>query len=110
MNETTKLDAPSGVGVDAVVRWDADSRYTRIEPDMVWPGLQLGDLEWVLRYGEESDVMKDRHLIASVVSAYQALIRSSQKRRNEICKALCAAAERDEVAELGKRTGAHPYT
>jgi hypothetical protein len=67
-------------------------RYTKVEPDMVWPSLNQGDMEWELRYGTEFEVVKHRLVTASIVAAYQSLIRMTIKDRNKVCTALKAGA------------------
>ena len=62
--------------------------YTRVGEDMTWPSYDQGELEWQLRYGTEQQVIAARMRLASIVSAYRELIGKTQKRRNEICRAI----------------------
>lgn len=55
---------------------------------MTWPKQNQGDLEWILRYGHEEDVIEKRMLLASIVNAYGELISKTQKDRNFICSEL----------------------
>ena len=56
-----------------------------------WPDLDDGDddrngTSWILRYGTptQSDLLK----AAEYVTAYHALVRATQRRRNEVCRQL----------------------
>jgi len=62
--------------------------YTKVGEDMTWPSHDQGDLEWLLRYGADQHVTAARMRLASIVSAYRELLGMSQKRRNEICRAI----------------------
>lgn len=71
--------------------------YTKVGDQMVWPSLGQGDLEWQLRYGAPETVVQNRLVLASIVAAYQELIRAPQARRNAVCTAL-ALAEKEAAA------------
>jgi len=62
------------------------NRYVQLGDGAVWPGLDLGDLEWQLRYGRLS--REDSLVAASVVQAYQALITLPRRRRDQVCSLL----------------------
>jgi len=62
--------------------------YTKVGDDMTWPSYDQGELEWQLRYGTEQQVMAARMRLASIVSAYRELLGLTQRRRNEICRAI----------------------
>ena len=62
------------------------NRYVQLGDGAVWPGLDLGDLEWQLRYGRLS--REDSLVAASVVQAYQALITLPRRRRDQACSLL----------------------
>lgn len=69
-----------------------NNTHVRVGPDTVWPGLSsLTDLEWDLRYGKEEDIIANRMLLASIVSAYSVLIKLPIRRRNEVCRAIKVA-------------------
>lgn len=61
-----------------------NSPYQKID-DTTWPKANQGDLEWLLRYGHEEDILKKRWVLASIVSAYGEMIKMTQKRRNYVC-------------------------
>jgi len=63
-------------------------RYTLCDNETVWPSLDQGDLEHMLRYGTNWQITDNRFLLASIVSAYQQMINMTQKDRNYICKEL----------------------
>jgi len=61
---------------------------TKIGDEMTWPSYDQGDLEWKLRYGIEHKMTPNRMRLASIVSSYRELLEMTQKRRNEICRAI----------------------
>lgn len=63
------------------------SSFVRID-DMTWPALDTTDVEWQLRFGTSEQVVEARMRLASICSAYRALIVMPQRRRNAICSAL----------------------
>lgn len=60
--------------------------HVRIGDGTVWSVDAPGDknLNRILRYGTESEVLEHRLTIASLLSSYEALLGETQKRRNEI--------------------------
>ncbi len=66
--------------------------YTKVGKDMTWPSYDQGDLEWQLRYGSEKQVIEARFRLASIVAAYQELIRKPQKQRNAILQSATVRA------------------
>ena len=62
--------------------------YVKISNDVSYLSLNQEDIEWLLRFGSEKEILKRRYYLASIVSAYQALINQTQPRRNHICKVL----------------------
>jgi hypothetical protein len=70
--------------------------HVRLDDGTCWSldGEDDKSLNWVLRYGSDEDVLKHRLTIASILSSYEALIWSPQKRRNEIIAKLREAAEK----------------
>lgn len=60
-----------------------DGKYLMVDDESVFP-LISEDIEWILRYGTEEEIIKQRFYIASIVAAYDNLIKVNQKRRNHI--------------------------
>jgi hypothetical protein len=55
--------------------------------ETVWPSpYPTNSLEWRFRYAQETLKTEDFLHAASIMSAYEALITSTQKRRNDVCK------------------------
>ena len=67
---------------------------------MSWPALDnLADLEWQLRYGNPEAV---RFAAASVVAAYQQMVRDPRTKRDAVIRCLRRAeAMGNEVKEMG---------
>ena len=63
------------------------NRYLHFN-EMCWPSKEQGDLEWVLRYGSEEEVIKQRMVIASVVAAYTEIINKPSKQRSKIASTI----------------------
>lgn len=65
--------------------------------DMTWPacGAPVADLVYRLLYSPKDLTRDDQCLLASIVSAYTALVTSTQKTRNKICKAIVEVVNRD---------------
>ena len=63
-------------------------RYTRVGAEMTWPqpGEALGEVQWRLRYG--TPTREDLLCAAGVMSAYHALVATTQFNRNKVCGAL----------------------
>lgn len=65
-------------------------RFVRIDNDMTWPRPDIKEhndsLEYILRY--KNPTKEDLLVAASVIAAYKALIYSTQKHRNYVCKIL----------------------
>ncbi len=57
---------------------------------------EYGSLNWLLRYGSDADVLRERLTIASILSSYQALLDKPRKRRNEIMRAIRAAQNKGD--------------
>ena len=65
-----------------------DLSHIRVGEDMVWPniGARLNDLEWNLRHNKAYTLTRgDRLHLASVCSAYRALIEKTNPDRNFVC-------------------------
>ncbi len=62
--------------------------FTKVGDDMTWPSYDQGELEWQLRYGTEQQIIAARMRLASIVRAYREMLWLTQKRRNEICRAI----------------------
>lgn len=66
--------------------------YTKqLRDDTVWPDpskVFYDDLEWKLRYAQDSLSKGDLFVAAHILSAYSDLIGMTQKRRNKVCEEL----------------------
>lgn len=66
--------------------------YTKqLKDDTVWPDPNTeccNDLEWKLRYSQDSLSKGDLFVAAHILSAYSDLIGMTQKRRNKVCEEL----------------------
>lgn len=66
--------------------------YTKhLKDDTIWPDPKTvfyDDLEWKLRYAQDSLSKGDLFVAAHVLSAYSDLINMTQKRRNKLCEEL----------------------
>jgi len=70
---------------------DKRDSYIRVGEDMVWPnlGARLNDLEWNLLVNKAYTITKeDRLYLASVCSAYRALIEKTNSDRNFVCNTI----------------------
>lgn len=70
-------------------------KYTRVGTEMTWPqpGEGMGEVEWRLRYALPEQVTRSDLLYAAgVISAYRALVATTQFNRNKVCGALQRAA------------------
>lgn len=64
------------------------SRYRHLSDGTAFP-IDVGELEWKLRYHPETLEKSDYLVLADVVASYEYLIKeTTQKRRNFICKEL----------------------
>lgn len=73
----------------------AGGKYVRIG-EMVWPTPMDepdNSLEWRLRYGLPEQLVKDRMLAASIVSAYRELITCPRAKRDQVIRALRRAVQ-----------------
>lgn len=63
--------------------------------EMVWPShsRESRELEWLMRYGSEREVMENRFIVASVIAAYHALLEKTNKQRNKIANRIKAASD-----------------
>ncbi len=69
--------------------------HVRLDDGTCWyidGGMYAENMNWLLRYGREEDVLRHRLTIASMLSTLDALVWATQKRRNEVCAALRAAS------------------
>ena len=69
--------------------------------DMTWPfpGQDLHALEDRLRHDEADSSRHDRLLAASVLGAYDQLVRNTQRERNFVCKHLQLALKKEIDAQ-----------
>ena len=68
-----------------------NKRYTIVLRDgdeTCWPSLDQGEFEWRLRYAPLATLADERMVTASVLAAYQELIKMPDKERNAVCRAL----------------------
>jgi len=78
----------------------ADGKFVALACGGTWPTPMDhpdGGLEWRLRYAGSEQLIKDRYLAASVVSAYRELITCPAKRRNEVIRELRKAMKASQV-------------
>jgi hypothetical protein len=66
------------------------ARFIRFD-DQTWPVVDT-DLAWTLRYAYKGGALtldnRDRLYLASILDAYEELIRASTKRREAVCRTL----------------------
>jgi hypothetical protein len=62
--------------------------YLKLTDGSIWPKQHVPDLEWTLRYGRPEDVVAVRMVAASVVSAYEEIVRAKTARRNQVVREL----------------------
>jgi len=66
--------------------------YKKLKDNTLWPlpDFLIEDeddrLQWILRYGSEKTIIEKRMVIASIVDAYEELIKRTQKERNSVCE------------------------
>ena len=72
-------------------------KYTRVGSQMTWPqsGEGMGEVEHRLRYALPEQITRsDLLYAASVMSAYRALVATTQFNRNKVCGALQHASRK----------------
>jgi hypothetical protein len=60
------------------------NRYVNFD-GMCWP-LPNNQLEYILRYGNDENILNNKLVIASIINSYNSLFLKTQKRRNYIIK------------------------
>lgn len=71
----------------------ADGKFVASEEGGTWPTPMdevHGGLEWRLRHGTKEQLVKDRYLAASIVSAYRQMIVLPAKQRDAVIRDLRA--------------------
>lgn len=61
-------------------------RYVHFD-SMTWPTAD-SDLAWRLRYAQDSITVKDKFYLASVLNAYDELIRCGREKRETVCRTI----------------------
>jgi hypothetical protein len=70
------------------------NHWVKLDDGTTWSFDRDGEnytLNWLLRYGSDEEVLRERLTIASILSSYQALIDAPPKRRGEVARAIRSA-------------------
>lgn len=60
-----------------------NNKFLMLDNETVVPLLN-DNIEWILRYGSNEDIIKNKLYIASIISSYKYLIETTNQRRNYI--------------------------